>query len=255
MVKTLLTLLLLSGAAFAGDWQSLQKAMQNSRTQMPAGSVEVLVLFPPSSKPMKVRNDLPQLNFLPSMVKKNFDLTWEDNQMVAGRSTTMYTLTPRNRLSNAWMIWVDDEWQVPVAYQQQDLNGTTMRRAAFQSFTGVLNKLEKPYRQKLAYKAATEQKVLKALPGLGLPRPYRVVGIKRAQFQDVPSVEIYLSDGLNVIPVVVAPKAVQEAEGVAVVRLDQQFVWVVAKLPPAELLRIVRHLTDIRIEQIFDTGE
>ncbi|GEM48029.1 hypothetical protein [Deinococcus cellulosilyticus] len=255
MVKALLTLLMLSGAALAGDWQDLLKAVQKSRSHMPAGNVEVLVVFPPSNKPVKMRKDLPQLNFLPGLVKKNFELDWKDSQVIAGRNTTMYTLTPRNRLSNAWVIWVDDEWQVPVAYQQQDLDGTTLRRVSFQHFTGTLNKLEKPYKQKLGYKSEIEKRVLRAMPGLVPPQPYRVVGIRRAVFQDVPSIEVYLSDGLNVIPVVIAPKGVQEAEGVAVVRLDQQFVWVVAKLPPAELLRIIRHLTDIKPEQIFNPGE
>ncbi|WP_188998968.1 hypothetical protein [Deinococcus roseus] len=250
-----MTLLLMLGTAFAGDWEDLQKAMVKGRSYMPEGKVEVLVLFPPSDKPMKMRKDLPQLSYLHTLVRKNFKLSAETHQVIAGRSTTMYTLSPRNKLSNAWMVWVDDEWQVPVAYQQQDLNGTTLRRAAYQSFKGTLNPLATPFKPKVRYNADLESRILAALPGLSLPRPYRVVGFKHTQFQDVPSTEVYLSDGLNVIPVIIAPKGVQQAEGVAVISLNRQFVWVVAKLPPAELLGIIEHLKDIRTEEISNTGE
>lgn len=254
-IKGLVFLMLVSGMAHAADWDTLLKAMQKGRNFMPAGTVEVVVNFPPSANPVRSRKDLPQLSFLPGLVRKNFELAFQESQMLAGRSSTMYTLSPKNRLSNAWTIWVDDLWQVPVAYQQQDLEGNVLRRAAFQSFKGTLPRLKTPFKQELKYNAALESSILRALPGLKLPQPYRVVGLKATQFRDVQSTEIYLSDGINLIPVIIASKGVQKAEGVAVVKLKQQFVWVVAKFPDMELLNIIEHLKDIRTDQLPDTGE
>ena len=78
---------------------------------------------------------------------------------------------------------------------------------------------------------ALKRALLSVLPGLSLPAGFEPVSVKRR----AAATEVVLSDGLNVLALVVSTRAVQPASGVAVRRLGTQSVWLVGNLPQSAL--------------------
>lgn len=212
--------------AFAPLLQALKRAEKFELT----GEVQTSVYFPPRPDPTRTVKVLPRLEVVPWLLRKNFDLSVGDLEQVAGRNAQRYDLTPKNTAAARWTLWLDPAARLPLAFEERAPDGTLVRRAAFNKVTG------KPRLRAIAAVPAVRDSAVKpallaALPGLRLPRSFEPVRAqRRAQ-----GLEVVLSDGLNVLALVIAPRRVQPAQGVAVRRLPGGFVWLVGNLPQSDL--------------------
>ncbi|WP_240741072.1 transcriptional regulator [Deinococcus sp. Arct2-2] len=235
MRRVLLLGLLFVGTAQATDADDLAAALKKARQWTARGQVEVSVFFPPRTTPTRTTNALPAVPFRPALLARNFTVTRGDSEAVAGRPSTRFDLTPKQGAAARWSLWIDREWNVPLAFEERMPDGTLARRAAFLKVNGALARVPVQAVPPVVGLSA----VLKAaLPGLRLPAGFTPVAAKaRAEGQG--GTEITLSDGVNVLALIVAPRNVRPAVGVASVRVagsgGVRFVWLVGNLPDAAL--------------------
>ncbi|UBV42582.1 transcriptional regulator [Deinococcus taeanensis] len=226
-VLALAALLSLSGAV-AADLEDLLSALRRARTFTARGQVEVTVLFPPRSTPTRTATQLPPLPVRPALLARNFTVTRSGPDRVAGRAAARFTLTPRVGDAARWTLWVDRTWNVPLAFEERGADGTLARRAALSGPPPTLARVNRPAP---AAPPGLRAALTRALPGLTLPPGFVPVGAQTR----AAGLEITLSDGLNVLALVIAPKNVKAAPGVAARRVGRVFVWLVGNLPPDAL--------------------
>ncbi|WP_211248884.1 transcriptional regulator [Deinococcus frigens] len=221
----LVGLLVLSGAADASGADDLLAALKQARTLEARGTVEVTVLFPPRDLPTKTAGALPRVPFRPGLITRNFNISRAGQEAVAGRTTTRFELTPKVGQAARWTLWIDLEWNIPLAYQESFPDGTPARRAVFQQVSA------QPARVKVALPALPQglrPAVLAALPGLRLPAGIQPVGVRS---RPNGGLEVSLTDGVNVFALVTAPRGVRAAPGIASRKVGGGFVWLVGNLP------------------------
>ncbi|GGO20201.1 transcriptional regulator [Deinococcus humi] len=229
MRRVLLGVLALSGVAGAANVDDLLTALKRARTLEARGTVEVTVLFPPREVPTKTAGALPRVPFRPSLLARNFEVTEAGKESVANRPTTRYELTPKVGQAARWTLWIDQEWNIPLAYQENFPDGTVARRAAF------LKVSPRPASVQIAVPAAPQglrAALLSALPGLRLPGGWQPVAVRS---RPNGGAEVDLTDGVNVFALVIAPRGVRAAPGIASRRVDGSFVWLVGNLPQGVL--------------------
>ncbi|MFT2720087.1 transcriptional regulator [Deinococcus sp. A31D244] len=229
LLGTGLLLAALGGAAHATDTDDLLAALKRARTLAARGQAEVTVLFPPRAVPTRAANALPVVAVRPALLLKNFAVVNAGPQSVAGRDAVRFDLTPKVGGAGHWSLWVDRTWNVPLAFEERRADGTAVRRAAFLKVNAA------PAKVAAAVPAVPEGlrgALGRALPGLSLPAGFTPVGVRA---RTAGGVEVTLSDGLNVLALVLAPQDVRGAPGVASRRVGKVFVWLVGNLPDAEL--------------------
>lgn len=236
MVRLLPALsLLLLGTAHATDADDLASALKKARQWTARGQVEVSVFFPPRATPTRTANALPAVPFRPALLARNFTVTRGDAEAVAGRPSTRFDLTPKQGAAARWSLWIDREWNVPLAFEERMPGGTVARRAAFLKVNGALARVPV---QQLPSGTGLGAVLKTALPGLRLPAGFTPVAA-RARAEGQGGTEITLSDGVNVLALIVAPRNVRPAVGVASVRVagagGVRFVWLVGNLPDSAL--------------------
>ncbi|ANE42566.1 hypothetical protein [Deinococcus puniceus] len=240
MVKLLpvLGLLLLSSAHATYSTsaaEDLAAALKKARQWTARGQVEVSVFFPPRTTPTRTANALPAVPFRPALLARNFTVTRSDAEAIAGRPSTRFDLTPKQGAAARWSLWIDREWNVPLAFEERMPDGTLARRAAFLKVNGALARAPAP---QLPSGSGLGAVLKAALPGLRLPAGFVPVAA-RARAAAQGGIEITLSDGVNVLALIVAPRNVRGAVGVASVRVagagGVRFVWLVGNLPDAAL--------------------
>ncbi|EYB68986.1 sigma E regulatory protein MucB/RseB [Deinococcus phoenicis] len=221
--------LLLTGAAHAADVDDLTAALRQARTLAARGTAEVSVFFPPRAVPTRTAATLPAVPFRPALLAAHFTVTRADAPPVAGRDVTRFDLVPKVGQAARWTLWVDRAWNIPLAYEERMPDGTLARRA---TFTQVQPQAVKVKRGVPAIPAGLRPAVLAALPGLRLPPGFVPTGVK---VRPAGGLEVTLSDGANVLALVLAPRNVRAAPGVASRRVGDGFVWLVGNLPAAPL--------------------
>ncbi len=225
MRRVLLSVLALSSVAGAADVDELLTALKRTRTLEARGTVEVTVLFPPREVPTRTAGALPRVPFRPSLLARNFTVRKAGKESVAGRPTTRYELTPKVGQAARWTLWIDQEWNIPLAYQENFPDGAVARRAAFRKVS------PRPSAVRIAVPDAPQglrAALLSALPGLRLPAGWLPVAVRS---RPNGGAEVSLTDGVNVFALVIAPRGVRAAPGVASRRVDGGFVWLVGNLP------------------------
>lgn len=237
MRRLLLAALLLTGGASAADADDLGAALRQARTLAARGQVEVTVLFPPRDAPTRRTNALPAVPFRPALLGRNFSVSRAGTEPVAGRPATRFELTPKRGQAARWTLWIDQAWNVPLAFEERMPDGALARRAVF------LKVNPQPARVQVRVPAIPEglrAAVLAAFPGLRLPPGFVPEGVRvRANGR----VDVSLTDGVNVLALVVASRNVAAAPGVASRRAGGRFVWLVGNLPGAALTQA---LADVR---------
>lgn len=223
-------LLALLGTAGASDLDDLLSALRQARTRAARGEAEVSVFFPPRTVPTRTAGGLPAVPFRPGLIAQNFSVTRADAPPVAERNVTRFDLTPRVGQAARWTLWVDREWNVPLAFEERMPDGTLARRAALTR----VNARSAQRRAEVPPPPGLRAAVLRALPGLRLPPGFTPVEV-RPRTVGAGGLEVTLSDGVNVLALVVAPRNVKAAPGVASRRVGAQFVWLVGNLPDAPL--------------------
>lgn len=228
----LLTALLIpSTSTWAGatDMDDLLAALRQARTLEARGEVTITVLFPPRAVPTRTARRLPLVAFTPALITRNFSVSRADGGAVAGRPTVRFDLLPRVGTRARWSLWVDQVWNIPLAYEERTATGELARRAEFVKVN------PKPIRVEAAVvtqPAALHAAVAQALPGLVLPAGFEPSGVTaRADG----GLTISLTDGVNVLALVTAPRNVKAAPGVASRRVGAGFVWLVGNLPQGAL--------------------
>ncbi|MFK7600726.1 transcriptional regulator [Deinococcus sp. SM5_A1] len=229
MRTLLLALLAMAGTAGASDMDDLLSALKQAQTLEARGVVEVTVLFPPRELPTKSAKALPRVPFRPGLLARNFGVSRARQEAVAGRPTTRFELTPKNTQAARWTLWIDQEWNIPLGYQESFPDGTPARRAVFQKVNTP------PVRVQVAVPAAPEglrAALLSALPGLRLS-----AGVQPTAVKSRPNggLEISLTDGVNVFALVTSARGVRAAPGIASRRVGTGFVWLVGNLPQSVL--------------------
>lgn len=216
-----------AGAAPADD---LLAALRQSRTQAARGAVDITVNFPPRAQPTRTAAQLPTVPLRPGLLTRNFAVTRVGGEAVAGRPTVRFDLVPKTGPAARWSLWVDLAWNIPLAYEERDADGGLSRRAAFRTVEAALRRVSRPVPG--AAPAGLRAAVLSALPGLRLPPGFVPVA---AQARAQGGAEVTLSDGVNVLALVTAARAVAPAPGVASRRLGTRAVWLVGNLPQSAL--------------------
>ncbi|GMA15629.1 transcriptional regulator [Deinococcus metallilatus] len=221
--------LLLLGVAHASDTDDLVSALRQARTLAARGTVEVSVLFPPRAVPTRQARVLPAVPFRPALLAQHFTVTRAQAPPLAGRDVTRFDLTPKVGQAARWTLWIDRVWNVPLAYEERTADGTLARRAAFTQVE------PQPVRRQVtvpAIPAGLRAALLAALPGLRLPPGFTSAGVRA---RPAGGTEVTLSDGANVLALVIAPRNVRAAPGVASRRVGDRFVWLVGNLPDEPL--------------------
>lgn len=227
-----LAALLGAGGARADAADDLASALGRARTLAARGTVEVSVLFPPRAVAAALprRPDrLPFVPFRPALLRRHFTVTRSDAAPLAGRDVTRFDLTPKVGQAARWTLWVDRTWNVPLAFEERGADGTLARRAALTRVEGSPVRVRRPVP---AASPGLRAAVLAALPGLRFPpgfTPTEVVSRANG------GLKVTLSDGANVLALVLAPRGVRTAPGVASRRVGTSFVWLVGNLPEAPL--------------------
>ena len=224
-----------AGTRAATPTDALISALKKSLGQEARGEALLELVFPPGSTPIRRARALPRLGAVPALIRRNYVVTATPDT-VAGRPATRYLLTPGNPQAARWTIWIDRQWKVPLAYQERMPDGTLARRAELLSVNAGLGRLAivktgqaNTGQPKTVQTPAPGLKkaLLGALPGLSLPAGFEPIRVKR----QAEMAEVVLSDGLNVLALVVSSRPVQPASGVAVRKLGAQSVWLVGNLP------------------------
>ena len=243
-VAALLLLVTLAQAqpdkAQADSTRLLLSALSRSAHFTVRGEASVTVLFPPRTPPTRIAGALPTLKVFPGLVKQNFEIVPAGIQTVAGRSAQVFDLTPKVGAAARWRIWVDAVWNLPLAYEERRAQGDLTRRAEL---------IRADRRQPRSPAAAQTLSAAplpglpaalqRALPGLRVPPGFRAVSVGRRKAGP----EVILSDGLNVAALVLAPRGVRAAQGVASRRVGDQFVWLVGNLDPQTLEQALGGIT------------
>jgi hypothetical protein len=213
--------------------EALISALKKSLVQQARGQAVLELVFPPSSTPLRNARTLPGLKAVPGLIRRNFTVTVASGT-VAGRPALGYTLTPNNAQAARWIIWVDSVWNVPLAYQERMPDGSLARRAELLSAESKLNRLGTPLKLP-ASRPGLRKALLMAVPGLKLPAGFEPISVRLRTLPNAQpagtEAEVVLSDGLNVLALVVSPRTVKPASGVVARRLGDQSVWLVGNLP------------------------
>nr|WP_281376943.1 sigma-E factor regulatory protein RseB domain-containing protein [Deinobacterium chartae] len=181
--------------------------------------------------------------FSPQLMRRNFDLAVTQDDTVAGRQAVRYDLTPRQGSAARWTFWVDAEYELPLAFEERAADGTLLRRATYLSLEGKPRRRAKPLPQRVfTLRGPLEGAARQALPGLQLPPGFRVVDLQRGRRAGVDTLELLLSDGLNVVPVVLTSRAVRGGPGVRARQFGGNWVWVVGNLPDHTLEAMLKNL-------------
>lgn len=178
----------------------LLAALKRARTLEARGTVEVTVLFPPRDTPTRAAAALPRVPFRPALLARNFEVRRVGEETIARRPATRYELTPKVGQAARWTLWIDTQWNIPLAYQEDFQDGTVARRAAF------LKVNARPAAVRVALPSAPEglrRALLAALPGLRLPAGTQPVAVRG---RPNGGLEVSLTDGLNVFALVVSPR-------------------------------------------------
>ena len=215
-----------SATEFGTPTDALVVALKKSWVQEARGEAVLELVFPPGSNPLRRARALPRLGAVPGLIRRNFTVTAAPDT-AAGRPAVRYTLTPANPAAARWTVTVDQAWKVLLAYREEMPGGTLARRAELLSVGKGLSRLAQPYRAQMPAQGL-KKALLAALPGLKIPAGFEPLSVKARANADA---EVVLSDGLNVLALVVSPRAVRSASGVVARRLDNQSVWLVGNLP------------------------
>ena len=229
-------LCLLLGTSLAGaqaltspsDTAALLSAFNKSLRFVVRGDASVTVLFPPRAVPVRRAAGLPPIKVFPQLLKQNFAVKQGAAETVAGRPAQVFTLTPKVGAAASWRIWVDTSWNVPLAYEERSADGTLARRAELLRADKLQKRLT-PLKSDVTQGLA--QALKRALPGLALPPGFEAVGVG----QRPAGRQLNLSDGINVLALVLAQKNVKAAQGVASRQVGDGFVWLVGNLAASDL--------------------
>ena len=210
------------------DLELLLSALRKAAAYTVRGEASVTVIFPPGKTPLRRAGQLPPVPFVPGLIGRNFAVAQTPTQMVAGRLARVFTLTPNNALAPSWRLWIDTRWNVPLAYEERSAGGSLARRAELLS-ANKLQKRETPLNLKL--RPGLHAALLGALPGLKLPDGFRALSAQQRKA----GTELILSDGVNVLALLLAQKGVKAAPGVASRKLGDGYVWLVGNMDSAAL--------------------
>ncbi|MFC4426868.1 transcriptional regulator [Deinococcus navajonensis] len=219
---------LLCPQAAAADVDELLTALKRARMLAVRGQAEVTVNFPPRPEPSRRAAQLPAVPVLPGLLARNFSVVRGGTDTVAGRAATRYDLTPHNVGAGRWTLWVDLVWRLPLAFEERRPGGELARRATFLKVNAALAKVSRPV---ALPPAGLRAALLQALPGLRLPDGFTPVDVKKQGERWT----VTLSDGINVLVLVTAPRGVQAAPGVTSRPVAGSFVWLVGNLPQEAL--------------------
>jgi len=235
---------LLAGSVGAAqeDLKTLLQLLRRAERFDVRGEVHSSVFFPPRAEPTKTLKTLPRVEFVPWLVVKNFNLNAVGREVIAGRDAVRYELVPKVGNAAHWSLWLDSAWNVPLAYEERNPDGSVARRAAFTRVDG------EP-RLKLRVLAARvnepgfRKAVLTALPGLKFPS-----GFEPVEYRLVPQGrQVTLSDGVNVLSLVIADRGVREGNGVAARRVGGVFLWLTGNLPQGALREALAGVRNVRV--------
>lgn len=237
------------GTANAQDTEAFLQAWQRAQRLEVRGAVESSVFFPPRDRATRRAPALPRVEFLPQLVRRNFDVQAFAPEPVAGRETVRYDLIPKNGAAGRWSVWLDAQWNVPLAFEERTPDGDLVRRAAF-TRVDAPPQPRPPSRRAKPANAALKGALARALPGLELPARFEPVQA-RAHPRGP---EVVLSDGVNVLALVVTTRPVRPAPGVAVRRVGKRYLWLVGNLPNGQLERALAGVQDVQPGALSDWG-
>jgi hypothetical protein len=262
------------GAQVAGPktpTDSLISALKKSWQAEARGNAVLELVFPPNGAPLRNASRLPRLEVNLPLIRRNFTVTAQAASL-AGRPVRRFELVPRNIQAARWRVWVDSKWNVPLAYQERMPDGHLARRAELVTVNAALTRLDRaptvqnPATQNPATQNPATQKpspalkkaLISALPGLKLPAGFEPLSVQTREFHapgntlGEPINEVLLSDGLNVLTLIFAPRSVKAANGVAVRKLGGQWVWLVGNLPQELLEGTLAGIRRLNVQAVAD---
>lgn len=216
----------------------LLSAMLKARKHAAKGESKITVRFPPRKEPHREAKTLPNIHIRPWLIRKNFKIIKTNPQKIAGRSAHRYELTPNTGSAPRWVFWIDQEWNVPLAFEERQPDGTLTRSARMKK----IYKLAQMNRKVPKNRPSLRKKVNKALPGLQYPQGFIPVGLKERPKRGQ---EITLTDGINKLALIIASKNVKHAPGIVSRKIEQQFIWLVGNLPHKDLRKVLKSVQKV----------
>jgi negative regulator of sigma E activity len=199
-----------------------------------------LQLFPPRQVPEQTRADLPAPPpMLPAWIRRNFNVSAESGEQIAGRETWRIRLQPKNNSAASYVFWLDQRWLLRLAAEERDSSGEVVYSARFVRL-GTPNPRQQARQLNLLEPKPKLQSFVQSQTGLQLPDGFEVVEIRpRTVSKDnLPALEVHASNGIGVLLYVFAPIGTANTPRIVSRKLQARtFVWVVGNLSRAELER------------------
>jgi hypothetical protein len=216
------------------------RALQREAVTNLRGEVREVQVFPPRQVPEQTRTDLPAPPpLLPAWIRRNFNVSVELGEQVAGRETWRIRLQPKNSSAASYVFWIDQKWQVRLAAEERDSSSEVVYTARFVR-VGTPTQRQQARQLNLLEPKPKLQSFVQAQTGLQLPDGFEVVEIRpRTVSKDnLPALEVRASNGIGVLVYVFAPVGTANTPRIVSRKLAARtFVWVVGNLSRPELER------------------
>jgi hypothetical protein len=235
----------------------LVRALQREAVTNLRGEVREMQLFPPRQVPEQTRADLPAPPpLLPAWIRRNFSVSTELGEQIAGRETWRIALQPKNSNAARYIFWLDQKWQVRLGAEERDSSGEVVYSARFVRL-GTPTQRQQARQLNLLTAKPKLQSFVQAQTGLQLPDGFEVVEIRpRTVSKDnLPALEVHASNGIGVLVYVFAPVGTANTPRIVSRKLTARtFVWVIGNLSRAELERSASSInTTLSLETLLSS--
>ncbi|MFN3265998.1 MAG: sigma-E factor regulatory protein RseB domain-containing protein [Deinococcales bacterium] len=216
----------------------LQSLRREAQTNL-RGEVRELQVFPPRQVPEQIRPEMPAPPpLLPAQLRKNYLVTAELGESIAGRQTWRIQLQPKNNNAASYTIWIDQKWLLRLGTQERDPNGEVVYSARFIRLN-TPNLRQQPRQLNLLEPSPKLQRFVETQTGLLLPEGFLVFEIRPRTVgkNNLAALEVRASNGMGVLVLVFTSIGTANTPRIVSRKVGRAFVWVIGNLRRAELER------------------
>jgi hypothetical protein len=217
----------------------LVRSLQREAVTNLRGEVREVQIFPPRQVPEQTKAEMPAPPpLLPAFIRRNFVVSAQMGEQLAGRETWRIQLLPKNPSAAQYVFWIDQKWLVRLGAEERDSSGEVVYSARFLRLNNPTPR-QNARKLNLLEPRPRLQAFVEAQTGLLLPEGFEVIEIRpRSVGKDsLPALEVRASNGIGVLVLVFAPIGTANTPRIVSRKLGRAFVWVIGNLRRDELER------------------